>query len=160
MDAAAELGRNPVSKHQVQPKYGDEQADADRTAEPFFRDQIFRRKRGQGKNHFPRSPDPSRISNLARLTLPLLHMMTIRTAKIVIILTLEFHCVKSLDPRYGRAVLAWDCNVLYCTAGALVIYSGLFQEATNYVFQKTCARFLNRATGISFLGTYNDQNMG
>ena len=25
MDAAAELGRNPVSKHQIQPEYGDEQ---------------------------------------------------------------------------------------------------------------------------------------
>ena len=30
MDAAAELGRNPVSKHQIQLKYGDEQADAGR----------------------------------------------------------------------------------------------------------------------------------
>ena len=30
MDAAAELGRNPVSKHQIQPEYRDEQADADR----------------------------------------------------------------------------------------------------------------------------------
>ena len=31
MDAAAELGRNPVvSKHQIQPVYGDEQADAGR----------------------------------------------------------------------------------------------------------------------------------
>ena len=30
MDAAAELGRNPVSKHQVQREYGDEQADAGR----------------------------------------------------------------------------------------------------------------------------------
>ena len=28
MDAAAELVRNPVSKHQIQPEYGDEQADA------------------------------------------------------------------------------------------------------------------------------------
>ena len=27
-DAAAELGRNPVSKHQIQPEYGYEQADA------------------------------------------------------------------------------------------------------------------------------------
>ena len=27
MDAAAELGRNPVSKHQIQPEYGDEQDD-------------------------------------------------------------------------------------------------------------------------------------
>ena len=26
MDAAAELGRNSVSKHQIQPEYGDEQA--------------------------------------------------------------------------------------------------------------------------------------
>ena len=30
MDAAAELRRNPVSKHQIQPEYGDEQADAGR----------------------------------------------------------------------------------------------------------------------------------
>ena len=30
MGAAAELGRNPVSKHQIQLKYGDEQADAGR----------------------------------------------------------------------------------------------------------------------------------
>ena len=27
---AAELGRNPVSKHQIHPEYGDEQADAGR----------------------------------------------------------------------------------------------------------------------------------
>ena len=30
MDAAAELGRDPVSKHQIQLEYGDEQADAGR----------------------------------------------------------------------------------------------------------------------------------
>ena len=30
MDPAAELGRNPVSKHQIQLEYGDEQADAGR----------------------------------------------------------------------------------------------------------------------------------
>ena len=30
MDAAAELGRNPVIKHQVQPEYRDEQADPGR----------------------------------------------------------------------------------------------------------------------------------
>ena len=28
MDAVAELGRNPASKHQIQPEYRDEQADA------------------------------------------------------------------------------------------------------------------------------------
>ena len=30
MDATAELGRNPVSKHQIQLEYGDEQTDAGR----------------------------------------------------------------------------------------------------------------------------------
>ena len=30
MEAAAEIGRNLVSKHQIKPKYGDEQADAGR----------------------------------------------------------------------------------------------------------------------------------
>ena len=30
MDVAAELGRNHASKHQIQPEYGDEQADAGR----------------------------------------------------------------------------------------------------------------------------------
>ena len=30
MDAAAELGRNPVSKQHIQAEYGDEQADAGR----------------------------------------------------------------------------------------------------------------------------------
>ena len=30
MDAAAELGRKPVSKHQIHPEYRDEQADAER----------------------------------------------------------------------------------------------------------------------------------
>ena len=30
MDAAAELGRNPVSKQQIQPEHGDEQTDAGR----------------------------------------------------------------------------------------------------------------------------------
>ena len=30
MNAAAKIGRNPVSKHRIQPEYGDEQADAGR----------------------------------------------------------------------------------------------------------------------------------
>ena len=57
MDAAAELGRNPVSKHQIQPEYGDEQIDAGVTAEPLSRDQILRRERGQGNINFPCSAD-------------------------------------------------------------------------------------------------------
>ena len=57
MDAAAELGRNPVSKHQIQPEHGDEQADAGRTAESVSRDQILRHAQGQGNIHFLCSAD-------------------------------------------------------------------------------------------------------
>ena len=56
MDAAAELGRNPVvSKHQIQPEYGDEQGDAGRDiAESASRDQIIlRHERGQINIVFP-----------------------------------------------------------------------------------------------------------
>ena len=57
MDAAAEIGRNPVSKHQIQPESGDEQADVGRTAEPVSRDQTLRHLRGQGNIHSPCSAD-------------------------------------------------------------------------------------------------------
>ena len=46
-DDAAELGRNPVSKHQIQPEYIIEMSRLarDGTAEPVSRDQILRRER-------------------------------------------------------------------------------------------------------------------
>ena len=72
MDAAAELGRNPVSKHQIQPEYGDEQADAGR-------DGILRHARGQGNIIFPVELTTSRIGNLTRLIHTLLYVMTIHT---------------------------------------------------------------------------------
>ena len=58
MDAAAEIGRNPVSKHQVQPEYGElSRLTRDGTAEPVSRDQILRHARGQGNIIFPCSAD-------------------------------------------------------------------------------------------------------
>ena len=78
MDAAAELGRNPVSKHQIQPEFGDEQADAgDGTAESISRDQILRHARGQGSIIFPVQLTTSMIGNLTRLIHTLLYVMTI-----------------------------------------------------------------------------------
>ena len=44
MDATAELGRNPVSKHQIQPEYGDEQAGAGRDC----RNRLAKPSRGTG----------------------------------------------------------------------------------------------------------------
>ena len=58
MDATAELGRNPVSKHQIQSEYGDEQADAGRDSKTVSRGQILRHERGQqGNIHFLCSAD-------------------------------------------------------------------------------------------------------
>ena len=63
MDAAAELGRNPLlSKHQIQPEYEDEQADAGRNCRTVSRDQILRRERGQGNIRFPCSADHNQDS--------------------------------------------------------------------------------------------------
>ena len=50
MDAAAELGRNPVSKHQIQPEYGDEQVDAGRDGRTCFTRPNSKARTGTGKN--------------------------------------------------------------------------------------------------------------
>ena len=60
MDAAAEIGRNPVSKHQIQPEPSKEMMSGltrDRAAESVSQDQILRLERGQGNIHFPCSAD-------------------------------------------------------------------------------------------------------
>ena len=54
MDTAAELGKNPVSKHQIQPEYGDEQTDAGRDC----RTRLAIPNCGQGNITFPCSADP------------------------------------------------------------------------------------------------------
>ena len=57
MDAAAELGRNPGSKHQIQPSMEMSRLTRDGTAEPVSRDKILRHARGQGNVHLPCSAD-------------------------------------------------------------------------------------------------------
>ena len=58
MDAAAELGRNPVSKHHIfNLSMGMSRLKRAGTAEPASRDQILRRERVQGNIHFPCSAD-------------------------------------------------------------------------------------------------------
>ena len=57
MDAAAELGRNPVSKHQIQPEYGDEQADAGRDGGTRLARPNSQARTGTGEYYFPCSAD-------------------------------------------------------------------------------------------------------
>ena len=56
MDAAAELGRNPVSTR-FSLSMEMSRLTRDGTAEPVSRDQILRYARGQGNVHFPCSAD-------------------------------------------------------------------------------------------------------
>ena len=58
MDAAAEVGRNPVNKHKIQPEYGDEQADAGRDSRTrLARPNSQARTGTQGSIHFTCSAD-------------------------------------------------------------------------------------------------------
>ena len=68
MDAAAELGRNPVSKHQIQPEYGDEQAAAG-LPNPSRETNFSGANGDRGILIFPVQLTSTRIGNLTRLIL-------------------------------------------------------------------------------------------
>ena len=57
MDAAAEIGRNPVSKLQIQLEYEDEQANAGRDGRTRLARPNSQARTGTGKNTFPCSTD-------------------------------------------------------------------------------------------------------
>ena len=76
MDAAAEIGRNPVSKHHIQPEYGDEQADAGRDCRTRLARPNSQARTETGKySFFLLQLTTSRIGNLTRLILLLLYVM-------------------------------------------------------------------------------------
>ena len=77
MDAAAELGRNPVSNTRFNLSMEMSRLTRDGTAEPISRDQILRHARGQGNIIFPVQLTTSRIGNLTWLIHTLLYVMTI-----------------------------------------------------------------------------------
>ena len=82
LDAAAELGRNPVSNHQIQPEYGDGQAGAWRGTGRLnpSRETKFSGTHGdRGIIISPVQLTTSRIGNLTWLIHTLLYVMTIHT---------------------------------------------------------------------------------
>ena len=52
MDVAAEIGRNPASKHQIQSEYGDEQADTGRDGQTCLARPDSQARTGTGKYAF------------------------------------------------------------------------------------------------------------
>ena len=83
MDATAEIGRTPEVSTKFSLSMEMSRLTRDGTAEPVSRDQNLRRERGQGNNNFPVQLTSSRIGNLTRLILLLLHVMTIHTYVLV-----------------------------------------------------------------------------
>ena len=80
MDAAAELRRNPVSKHQIQPEYGDEKAGAGTGRLNPSRETKFSGTHGdRGIFIFSVQRIMRRIGNLTRLIHALLDVITIHT---------------------------------------------------------------------------------
>ena len=80
MNIAAEIGRNPVSKHQIQPEYGDEQADAGRDCQTrLVRPDSQARTGISAKYIFFVQLTTSRIGNLTRLVDTLAKCVTIYT---------------------------------------------------------------------------------
>ena len=62
MDAAAELGRNPVSKHQIQPEYGDEQGIEGRDCRTRLARPNSQAQMGTGR--YP-LPQPSKLTGVS-----------------------------------------------------------------------------------------------
>ena len=94
MDAAAELGRNPVSKPQIQLGYEDEQADAGRDCQTRLAiSNSQARTRTGKKTFFPVQLTASRIGILTRLihTLPVCVTTTIQ----------DFYCFQKSDQLYN-----------------------------------------------------------
>ena len=72
MNAAAEIGRNPVSKHQIQSEYGDEQAGAGLDCRTRLVRPNSQARNGDMENIiFPVPLITNRMGNLTRLILTL-----------------------------------------------------------------------------------------
>ena len=74
MDAATEIGRDLISKHQIQPKYGDDQADGGRDCQTRLERPNSQTRTGTEKEKIPVQLTTSRPGNLTRL----IHTLALR----------------------------------------------------------------------------------
>ena len=81
MDAVADIGRNPVSKHQVQPEYGDEQADARRDGRTRLARPNSQAYRDREMFLSPVQLTSSRVGNLTQLIHTPLYVMATQIAR-------------------------------------------------------------------------------
>ena len=129
MDAAAELGRNPVSKHHIQPEYGDEQADAGRDCRTRLARPNSQARTRTGKIFMlPVQLTTCKIGNLTRF----IHILAI-------CVTIHTHAVES---PYGLLVER-KCISLhklqYCNVSCVLDYKPLLYKSRWHYY---CILFL------------------
>ena len=95
IDDVAEIERNPVSKYKIQPVYGEVLSRLRRygTAKPVSRDQFSGANGDRELFILPVQLTTSSISNLIRLILLLIYVMTIHTI---------IHNISPVRSRFGR----------------------------------------------------------
>ena len=109
MDAAEELGRNPVSKHQIQPEYGDEQADAGRDCRTRLAGPNSQARTNADREIFifPVQLTTCRIGNLTRLIHTLATCVTIHTYIHTVVSTELGGGGAHIPVRHGETVLSY-----------------------------------------------------
>ena len=112
LDAAAELGWNPVSKHQIQPEYGDEEADAERDCRTRLARPNSQARTGTGDYFSPVQLTTSRIGNLTRLIHTLLYVMTIHTYSGPDLIHACSDCHRSRDLFIGYVLAIYPVHTL------------------------------------------------
>ena len=132
MDAAADLGRNPVSTGFSLSMEMSRLA-RDGTAEPISRDQFLRRERRREIFIFPVQLTTSRIGNLTRLILLLLYVMTIHTY------IHTYACAPTTTTRP------------YVTTSVCVRFRFLFIFLGNSLFSQYFVIYNHECTVVSFL---------
>ena len=109
MDAAAEVGRSPVCKHQIQPEYGNEQADAGRDCRTRLARPNSQARTRTGKYSFSLFSWPrAGLATLPGWSILLLYVMTIHT----------YCCIHR--SRAIRILLIYSTQVSTCTAESYI----------------------------------------
>ena len=139
MDAAAELGRNPVSKHQIQPEYGDEQADARRDGRTRLARPNSQVRTGTGKYS---------IGNLTRLMLTLTICDDHTYIHIYIHTHMNTGC-ESIETTLRTRRLLWAGTLLRMSGGRLpkrIMFGNLEGAVRNGVGRRKNGPTVYRAT--------------
>ena len=135
MDAAAELGRNPVFSLSMEMS----RLTRGGTAKPVSRDQILRHARGQGNINFPCSADHEQDWQPYRLIYTLLYVLTIHT---YIQKYISVHQQKVYRVTKVYVCSDFSLNSIKCTTYVHVLFAQTLQYSTAVYNSKKCTTYV------------------